>query len=91
MGDYQLVMNSIAIASSLSAIELHQATGVLLTTLQAKLPLWVKWEYLNRRAVSGKRPHYTYTIAERGAKFVSLRIPLDKYAEYVREINDQGK
>ena len=72
----------------LSAREIHDAIGVSLTTLKTKLPQWVKWKYVNRKAVSGSRPHYSYTIAERGAKFVSIRIPPDKYNEYVQEIND---
>ncbi len=72
----------------LSAKEIHTTIGVSLTTLKTKLPQWVKWGYVNRRAVAGSRPHYSYTIAERGAKFVSIRIPPDKYNEYAQEINN---
>lgn len=72
----------------LSARDIHSHIGVSLTTLKTKLPQWVKWGYVNRKAVVGSRPQYSYTIAERGARFVSIRIPPDRYNEYVQEIND---
>jgi DNA-binding HxlR family transcriptional regulator len=79
------------LSAGLSAKELHNRTGVLLTTLRTHLLQWSKQKYVNRRAVEGSRPHYTYTIAERGARFVSIRIPPDKYNEYVKEINEYIK
>lgn len=71
----------------LSARELHNATGVSLTVLKTKLSQWAKWKYVVRRVASGYRPHYSYTISERGAKFILIRIPADRYNEYVAEIN----
>lgn len=73
---------------SKSAVELADATGVSLTSLQARLPLWTRWHYVNRRAVAGSRPHYAYSITDRGIHFVRDRIPDVYYGEYVQEINE---
>lgn len=76
------------ITAGLSAKELHLATGVSYDNLRAKLTKWYNWRYLDRRAVGvdGGRPHYVYTIAERGIHFVEDRIPLDRYNDYITEI-----
>ncbi|MFC1860613.1 hypothetical protein ACFLYC_03490, partial [Chloroflexota bacterium] len=34
----------------LSAREIHDTIGVSLTTLKTKLPQWIKWKYINRKA-----------------------------------------
>jgi len=82
---------------SLSAGEIHQETGVLLTTLRSKLGKWVKWGYVNRRlAHRNGQPCFSYTIGERGARFVTERIGVWRKNRYHEEILDwlskkQGK
>lgn len=75
--------------SGLSAAELARYTGCNYDSLRAKLTKWHEWRYLDRHAVGsdGERPHYTYTIAQRGIRFVLHRIPRDHYNDYVKEIN----
>lgn len=72
----------------LSASELHAVTGVSLTVLRSKLLVWTKWKYVQRRVAEGKRPHYSYTISERGSKFVTIRIPPDRKNDYISMLNE---
>ena len=73
----------------LSAKGISEAAGVKLGSLSGLLTKWVAWGYCNRKAVAGKSgAYYSYTISERGAKFVNLRIPADKLREYNQEIAD---
>jgi len=75
---------------ALSAQELIRFTGCPHKSVLNKLTFWYNIRYLNRRAVGvdGGRPHYTYTLAERGIHFVRNRIPPDKFNQYVKELND---
>jgi len=75
--------------SGLSVAELARHTGCNYDSLRAKMSKWYEWRYLDRRAAGseGERPHYTYTIAQRGIRFVLHRIPRERYSDYVKEIN----
>ncbi len=75
--------------SGLSVGELAKYTGCNYDSLRAKMSKWYEWRYLDRRAVgnNGERPHYNYTIAQRGINFVQYRIPAKRYKDYVAEIN----
>jgi len=74
-------------ARELSARDLHRYTGVSAATLATKLVIWSRdHKYLKRRAVSGNtRPHYVYSLASRGLRFVRERIPTDRGDDYIRE------
>lgn len=83
------------ITVGLAAPDLHRLTGVRLQYLYDKLSSWYKWRFIKRRAVDpgpgNGRPHFTYTIDERGIKFLK-RIPRERQLDYVAEMADhQGK
>lgn len=75
---------------SYGAQELSIFTGCPYQSVLNSLGKWYKWRYLDRRAVGadGMRPHYAYTIGERGVHFIKNRIPPDKFNQYVKELND---
>ena len=75
----------------LSAREIALYTGVKLSSLKSLLNRWVTWHYVQRRVSVGVRPCYSYSISERGARFVSTRIPDYKYNQYVTEINEHNR
>ena len=67
--------------SCLAVAELARYTSCNCDSLRAKMSKWYEWRYLDRRAVGsdGERPHYTYTIAQRGINFVLHRILRERY------------
>jgi len=74
----------------LTALQLHQATGVSYDYLRQRLSFWYNIRYINRKVIAPAkgRPKWTYCIAERGLNFVDVRLPDDKRNQYIKEIND---
>jgi len=73
-----------------SVRQLHDETGVSYDYLRSKISSWWRWRFLNRRAnlpAKGK-PYWSYSLAERGDDFIKYRVPLEKYNECVKRIND---
>lgn len=79
--------------SGRSAREIYLATGVPYNYLKSRLGVLTDWGYLDRRAIGRKkgRAIYHYRIAERGVRFVELRLPPEKYNQAVQEINEWQK
>jgi hypothetical protein len=75
--------------SWLTANQIHNETGVSFEYLKSRLTYWYRIRYLKRGVIdqSKGRSLYTYRIDDRGIRFVNERIPFDRYADYVREIN----
>lgn len=72
----------------LSVSMLAQAANVNYESLRVKISLWYKWRYIKRRVANPNhgRPYFEYHIDQRGQQFCDIRIPKDKFAEYVRQI-----
>lgn len=72
-----------------TARQLYNDIGVDYDYLRTRLSFWYNIRYLNRKAVIPRmgRPAWAYCIAERGEHFVNARIPVEKYNEYIAEIN----
>ena len=72
-----------------TARQLSEATGVSYDYLRARLSFWHRIRYIDRRAIDpGQgRPQFAYKISERGLRFVTDRIPPDRLADYIAELN----
>ena len=67
--------------------ELAALTGTAATSLKTLLPRWTQWHYTRRKAkVFNKRPVFSYLIDARGRRFVELRLPPEKRAQFITEI-----
>ncbi len=77
----------------MTAQQLHDATGVNFNYLKSRLTYWYHIGYLKRGVIEREkgRSLYTYRIDDRGIRFVYERIPLDRYNDFVREINEWRK
>ena len=51
----------------ISLKELSDLTGVNYASLAVRLTNWTKWGYVQRHSTNG---HYTYTLKEKGKKFL---------------------
>lgn len=73
----------------LTAREINEYTGVSYEYLEARLSFWYNIRYVNRKPTSPAkgRPIWKYQIAERGKRFVELRMPPNRRDDYINEIN----
>jgi hypothetical protein len=71
-----------------SARQLATASGVSYGYLKKRLPKWVEWQYLLRKATAGPqgKPLFIYSIASRGSHFLEDRAPKEKLDQCLREI-----
>ena len=72
----------------LGARELAETSGVNYSYLKKRLPKWVEWKYLLRKATAGPqgKPVFVYSIAVRGSHFLEDRAPREKLNQYLMEI-----
>lgn len=73
----------------LTANEIHHATGVRLSYLHQRLSFWYNIRYINRKLTDrGGHPCYEYKLADRGRRFVDIRMPAETRDKYIEEINN---
>ncbi len=68
--------------------ELALGTGVGYNSLKASMSKWTRWKYLTRRIGTTKSgmPIFVYSIAKRGLRFTSERIPPERRLAYASEL-----
>jgi hypothetical protein len=74
--------------SGLNLSDLVAQSGCKYSSLSSRLGYWVKWKYIQRRISLDKRerPVFTYSISERGVRFIDIRMPRDVRDRLVNEI-----
>jgi predicted transcriptional regulator len=81
------------IKQGLDCLTISKLAGVSRIVVTKAIRKWTKWQYVNRKlGLQAKgRPAFTYTISQKGIRYVTEVMPPEIYDKYLKEIQEHQK